>query len=461
LFLSFQKLLFRILRPYWWQQREVQRLLVSSVRELAQETARASRQESRQRDALESLWTTVHVLETRADEAAGLEQRTGELAQRLKAIARRLEHTERLRADQAAGFEQRTGALEQHVPAIAAFQKTAADHLRALADRAAGLEQQTAALEQQFTGIAAFQKDATEHLRALTDQLAATQTARLEQRTRVLEQHVTGIAAFQEAAAEHLKALTDQLSSTTARATELSQRLYAIPYMHDKDRFSYSGEGGACVLGFRGRRSTNADLYVGFEDIFRGSEPFVRDRLRVYVPLLKNYERVIEIGCGRGELLDLLREAGVSATGVDTDEAMVERCRAKGHTVEHDDGIRFLRAQANASIPAIFSAQVVEHLPYEEFISFLELSCTKLRPGGQLIFETVNPHAIEAFKTFWTDLTHNRPIFPEVAVAWCWLTGFEQAYVFFPTGTGDLEQDRSIRGEYAVIAKTSADPKSA
>jgi SAM-dependent methyltransferase len=270
-----------------------------------------------------------------------------------------------------------------------------------------------------------------------------------------VEQHLPTIQAFQKGAAEHLKALTDQLASTTAHVTELSQRLYAIPYMHEKERFYYSEEGGSCVLGFRGRRSLSDGLYLGFEDVFRGSESFVRDRLRAYVTLLKNYDRIIEIGCGRGEFLDLLREAGVSATGVDTDAAMVERCRAKGHCVEHGDGIGFLRAQPDGSIPAIFSAQVVEHLPYEELISFLELSCSKLRPGGQLIFETVNPHAIEAFKTFYTDLTHNRPIFPEVAVAWCWLTGFEQAHVFFPTGTGDLKQDRSIRGEYAVIAKTA------
>jgi hypothetical protein len=84
------------------------------------------------------------------------------------------------------------------------------------------------------------------------------------------------------------------------------------------------------------------------------------------------------------------------------------------------------------------------------------LSVAKLEPGGQLIFETPNPHALDAFKTFWTDPTHRHQIFPEVALAFCWLVGFERAYVMFPNGTGDLKSDTASQGEYAVIATKSA-----
>ena len=69
-----------------------------------------------------------------------------------------------------------------------------------------------------------------------------------------------------------------------------------------------------------------------------------------------------------------------------------------------------------------------------------------------LIAETVNPHSIQAFKTFWVDLTHRSPIFPEVAVAYCHLSGFAEAQVIFPNGTGDFEGDRRSQGEYAVVA---------
>jgi len=245
-------------------------------------------------------------------------------------------------------------------------------------------------------------------------------------------------------------------SATSAQTTELSQRLYAVPYMQDAERFVFTNPGGKRTLGFQSARHESGGVYAGFEDMFRGSEPFIRDRLRAYLPILSRHTRVVDIGCGRGELLDLLKDAGVPATGVDVDEEMVRRCRAKGHTVDHTDAISYLRAQKNATLPAIFSAQLVEHLLHDDLISFLQLSRTKLVPGGRLIFETVNPHALEAFKTFWTDLTHQRPIFPEVAVAWCWLLEFDRACVLFPSGTGDLEHDRSTQGEYAVVATTSA-----
>jgi SAM-dependent methyltransferase len=257
---------------------------------------------------------------------------------------------------------------------------------------------------------------------------------------------------FKESVAKHLAALTDQLAANTATIADLQHRLYAVPYMDDPDRFHYTNDQGRRELGFRSGRSVDGDGYVGFEDVFRGSEPFIRDRFRAYLPLLQPCERVIDIGCGRGEMLDLLREAGVPAVGVDIDEGMVRRCSAKGHRVERIDAIGYLGEQPDNSVPAIFAAQIVEHFSYDQLMSLFELSRVKLKPGGQLIFETVNPHALEAFKTFWTDLSHRRPIFPEVAVVWCWLLGFERAYVFFPNGSGDLEHDRSTRGEYAVVA---------
>jgi O-antigen chain-terminating methyltransferase len=95
---------------------------------------------------------------------------------------------------------------------------------------------------------------------------------------------------------------------------------------------------------------------------------------------------------------------------------------------------------------------VIEHFSYSELLRFFELANTKLRPQGILLAETVNPHALNAFKTFSVDLTHNAPIFPEVATVLCRLTGFDAAYVFFPNGTGDFEEDRRREGEYAVVA---------
>ena len=348
--LLIQELLFRVLRPYWWQQRQIQGLMINALRELAAQTIPREALESRQQEALSALWDAVHSLERSSKQ-----------------------DLERLELAQS-GSSAATTSLEQSV------------------------------------------------------------------------------SSFQLSAVAHLQALTTQLASTTNQGMELSRRLYALPYMQDPARFYFTDASGKRVLGFRNPRTPDGDAYAGFEDIFRGSETFIHHRLEAYLPILKRHAQVVDIGCGRGELLDLLRETGVPALGVDTDEGMVRRCRAKGHMVEQIDAVSYLQAKADSSLDAIFSAQVVEHLSYEELVTFLRLSRAKLKPGGQLIFETVNPHALEAFKTFWTDLTHQRPIFPEVALAWCWLLEFEQAYVFFPNGSGNLEDDRSTRGEYAVIA---------
>ena len=151
-------------------------------------------------------------------------------------------------------------------------------------------------------------------------------------------------------------------------------------------------------------------------------------------------------------MLDLLSAAQTPAMGVDIDPDMVALCRAKGHRVEHIDALQFLRDQGEQSLHDVFSAQVIEHLTFEQLKAFLTLCRSRLQPGGTLIVETVNPHALEAFKTFYTDLTHQRPIFPEVALALTQLAGFDRAHVVFPLGTGTVTENRQSQGEYAVVA---------
>ena len=162
---------------------------------------------------------------------------------------------------------------------------------------------------------------------------------------------------------------------------------------------------------------------------------------------------IVDIGCGRGELLDLLAESGNEALGIDIDAGMVERCRQKGHRVEQTDLANYLSRQPADSIGALFSAQLIEHLRYEELQQFLALSIDKLRPGGVFIAETPNPHSLAALKTFWVDLTHEKPIFPETLLALCRAHGFSEATIIFPNGSGDLDRDRQIAGEYAVVAR--------
>jgi SAM-dependent methyltransferase len=239
-------------------------------------------------------------------------------------------------------------------------------------------------------------------------------------------------------------------------ADRLVAETRALPYVSGSPFEIFEEPVAGRVQGY-GRRngdSGHGGTYDAFEDIFRGPELFIRDRQRRYLDILGDREPVLDIGCGRGEFLDLLRERGLEYAGIDPDPDMVGRCRAKGHErVEVADANTYLEKCEDDSISAIFCAQVVEHMPYEELLRFYGLGLQKLRPGGLFILETVNPHSVPALKTFWVDPTHQHPLFPEVALTLCEIKGFESAYVFHPNGKGEVEVDRYETGEYAVVAK--------
>lgn len=211
---------------------------------------------------------------------------------------------------------------------------------------------------------------------------------------------------------------------------------------------------GGLVRGFRdGGADTGEQVYAGFEDYFRGSESEIRERQRAYLPLMEG-RRVLDIGCGRGEFLEVLRDAGIEAVGIDLDPAMVQRCRNKGLQVEQNDAVSYLAGLAPGALGAIFAGQVIEHLSYDDLIALLQTSLSRVEPGGVLVMETVNPHAPQALKHFWIDPTHRNPLFPEVVLALCRLSGFAEGYIWYPNGTGDPDRDRGEQLDYAVIART-------
>jgi glycosyltransferase involved in cell wall biosynthesis/SAM-dependent methyltransferase len=269
----------------------------------------------------------------------------------------------------------------------------------------------------------------------------------LAERVRELGDHVN------RGLVEHLRDLSDHLNRVDRETAVLAAELYAPPYLADQELFRMIEPDGREVMGYSEHHNeARGAVYRGFEDLFRGTEKFIRERQRTYVDLLSGHEPVLDVGCGRGELLDLLQEAGIEARGVDLDEGMVAHCREKGHRVDLAEATEYLTGQPDQALGGIFSAQVIEHMPYEALIRFFDLARRKLSPGGLFVAETVNPHSIPALKTFWVDLTHEKPVFPEVALALCRLHDFESARVVFPNGSGDLETDRRTQGEYAVVA---------
>ena len=154
--------------------------------------------------------------------------------------------------------------------------------------------------------------------------------------------------------------------------------------------------------------------YASFEDLYRGSEDDIRARMADYVPLFAGARDVVDIGCGRGEFLGLLRDAGIPACGVDLNHEMAERSRAQGFTVEETDALGFLAAAPPESLGGLIASQVVEHLEPDYLLRMLAAAQTALRPGATIVLETINPACWSAFfESYIRDLTHVRPVHPD------------------------------------------------
>jgi SAM-dependent methyltransferase len=216
---------------------------------------------------------------------------------------------------------------------------------------------------------------------------------------------------------------------------------------------TFKADHAGTVLGYR-EGSGPGRGQAALTEFLRGTEDWVRYLQEPYVALVAEHQPVLDLGCGRGEFLDLLRAAGMEHSGVDSDPEMVARCRAKGHrAVAVGDAVAHLTENVlDHSLGTVFSAQVIEHLPYADLVRLLEVSMEKLRSGGIFVAETVNPYMRHSMDGFWIDPTHQHPLFPETMLALCDVAGFEPAYVFCARGSGDFERDRTVEPTYAVIA---------
>jgi SAM-dependent methyltransferase len=174
------------------------------------------------------------------------------------------------------------------------------------------------------------------------------------------------------------------------------------------------------------RGSLDGHKYVGFEDHFRGSQDDIRGRVAEYLPIFRGVQNVVDLGCGRGEFLALLRENGIDGRGVDINEAMVEVCLSQGFDVTRTDALSYLEAQPDGSIGGLFAAQVVEHLEPQYLNALLDVAFGKLRPGAPIVLETINPACWFAFfESYIRDITHVRPLHPDTLKFLLIASGFQ------------------------------------
>ncbi len=158
-------------------------------------------------------------------------------------------------------------------------------------------------------------------------------------------------------------------------------------------------------------------FYLSLEDHFRGDRVEIKERLRVYLPWIerggigRDDRLLLDVGCGRGEWLELLQEQGVRAVGVDSNRALARQCRELNLEVVEADLISHLRGLPDASLGAITGFHIIEHLPIEALVKFLDETVRVLKPGGLVIFETPNPqNVLVGTCNFYFDPTHRNPL---------------------------------------------------
>jgi O-antigen chain-terminating methyltransferase len=148
-----------------------------------------------------------------------------------------------------------------------------------------------------------------------------------------------------------------------------------------------------------------------FAECFRGSEEYVKAGQSRYLQNFQGCQSVLDIGCGRGEFLEIMREANIPAVGIDLSRESVETCRLKGLEAEIADLFTYLAGLAEESLDGIFCAQVVEHLPPERLPEMIRLCASRLSRHGVVVIETPNPECLAIFAThFYLDPTHTRPV---------------------------------------------------
>lgn len=251
-------------------------------------------------------------------------------------------------------------------------------------------------------------------IQALRESLALNQQL-LERATALhsqLQQTSDRLAAMDERSLRNDSYLKNDLTQQKRLLTEfLEQARQRLPHPFNAEQ----------LQGFVREEPHLADaFYTAFEDQFRGSREAVANTLKVYLPLIEEAKigtpesPILDVGCGRGEWLELLRESGYVATGLDVNRVMVDYCQTRGLEVVEGDAIAYLQALPNSSLGAISGFHIIEHLSFPVLQRFFSEAIGALKPGGLVIFETPNPkNLVVGACNFYSDPTHRNPLFPE------------------------------------------------
>jgi O-antigen chain-terminating methyltransferase len=218
----------------------------------------------------------------------------------------------------------------------------------------------------------------------------------------------------------------------------------------------------------------NEAFYRAFEERYRGSRDVIKSRLRIYLPFIGSLSsfyselEAVDLGCGRGEWLELLKEAGFDAQGVDLDDNMLAVCRDIGLKVHTQDAIEFLEELPDESQVLVSGFHIAEHMEFANLQALVQQAFRVLKPMGLLILETPNPeNIVVGSSSFYLDPTHQRPLPPLLLAFLPEYYGFarvkilrlqEVAGLINNNATTLLEVLNGVSPDYAVVAQKSAAP---
>jgi O-antigen chain-terminating methyltransferase len=181
-------------------------------------------------------------------------------------------------------------------------------------------------------------------------------------------------------------------------------------------------------------------VYTGFENRFRGHEEEIKKQLEGYIPYFRKGGKVLDLGCGRGEFLELLQKNGIQGTGIDSNSQMTDICLDKGLDCRKGDIIGLLAEWPDASLDGIISSQVIEHLAPPYLKKMIDICLLKLASSGVLILETINPTSVFALvQIYYLDLSHQKPVHPQALKFLMESAGFEDVRIQY---SAELEADR-------------------
>jgi SAM-dependent methyltransferase len=254
-------------------------------------------------------------------------------------------------------------------------------------------------------------------------------------------QQVVGLFREQREIVEHLKTIKKEMGARLARLDD-SLKNGAMRQTTSKQ------------ASLSERRGKLDELFASFPEQFRGRREEVKEGLRFYLPFLKSAEitkDILDLGCGRGEWLELLKEEGFEGRGVEANPLLVERARQGGLEAVSADALLYLSAQPDESLNAVTGFHFIEHLSFEIFVELLDEIRRTLRPGSLVIFETPNPkNLVVGACNFYSDPTHLKPLFPETVQFIMSQLGFADVRVEYLNQVGDSPFDDGSVGSQAL-----------